>query len=881
MRKGVCSLRSLFHRPDPRILWLVGGLALLVHGLVLASVWFPLQAVMGLVWAGVVPGALGVHLLLSDDQTLDIVERALLAAGLGYASLVLGTLILHFLPGPLTRVHLLVFYDLLVLPLLVLAVKGGTSVSGTSSERIPVRLPVPICGSRQVMESRTQTKDHRPHFLRQRSLASAVVAISLVAAFFRLPNLGYSEFQGDEAKILVKAAATIQGIDDALFLHNKGPAEILVTAFVFATAGRVNEALARLPFTLANLSGTVALLVVGRRYFDWHTGWWAAILIALNGYFVAFARIVQYQSLVFLMSCLAMLCAHRLWQGGRSRSLLILMALFAATGLLAHYDAAFMLLPMGFVLLRRWLEYPLERRQILRWAAVAAIVLIIILGLFYVPYLQHPHFATTVDYISRRAGGYPPYANFRHFFINSTIYNSVYYVGLMVVLLVGTVFWRFSRITSERHWLGWVLMLLFGAAILSLMVWPEWWSLEPVPRSWSGALFGSLLLVLFGSKANSVPWKAVLLWFAGPFLLYTFLISDPRTHLYIMFPAWALLGSQGLTGILQNLKQGTTRWLAQGMLAGLLLLSSVYIYWMFVQHMVEVKRTYPRYRLPIYWTPYGDRFPKVGLFGFPYRAGWKVIGELYADGTLNGDYSSNEEPQITLWYSRGAFRCEGEPRYYFIAEQVQDSRPVPRHKVEDDYELVGVVQVDNYPKMRIYEREPASLSYSDYRLQTISAHYDSQVSGWNFDTALGGGPPTIQHPASLLMGEDIEFLGYDLQTHTVAAGDPLCLALYWRARRPIAQDYKVFVHLAKDGHFAAQKDGQPGCWQEPTISWIPGDVIVDPYCLVTEAGTPAGEYTLRAGLYLPETAQRLDVSDRGGIAIGNAIELGRVKVVEG
>jgi len=859
----------------------LGALALLAHGLMLAPIWFPLRAGVGLIWAGLVPGVLAVRLLASNDRSLDTIERAILAIGLGYVALVLGTLLLHRLPGPLTRAHIIVAYDLLILALLVLAIKSGVYADNTGFEYALFWLPVRKGTESQVTASPTRTNNHTPahHWLRR--AVGSLVAILLFAVIFRLPNLGYSEFQGDEAKILVKAAATIQGIEDALFLHNKGPAEILVTTFVFAMAGRVNEALARLPFTLANLGGIIALLVVGHRYFDWHTGWWAAILIALNGYFVAFARIVQYQSLVFLMSCLVMLCAHRLWQGGRSRSLLILMVLFAATGLLAHYDTAFILLPMGYVLLRRWLEHPPERRQILTWATLVAIVLLIILGLFYVPYLQHPHFATTADYISRRAGGYPPYANFRHFLINSTIYNSVYYVGLMVVLLVGTIFWSLSRISSERHWLGWVLVLLFGTAILSLLIWPEWWSLEPVPRSWSGALFGSLLLVLFGSKANSVPWKAVLLWFAGPFLLYTFLISDPRTHLYVMFPAWALLGSQGLTRVLKRLRRGTTRRLVQGVLAGILLLSGLYLYWMFVQHMVEVKRTFPRYRLPIYRAPYGDQLPRVGLFGFPYRAGWKVIGTLYANGTLGGDYSSNEEPQITLWYTHGAFRCEGEPRYYFIAERVQDSWPVPEDKIAGGYELVGTVRADGRPSIQIYEKRPTSLDDSNYDLHEVSAHYDNQLSIPDFDTILGDDSRDIQEISSLLLGRDIEFLGYDLDTQTVTVGAPIYLTLYWRARRPIAQDYKVFVHLENDGDFAAQKDSQPDCWQKPTNTWSPGDVIVDRHCLVVDPRASTGAYSLRIGLYLLDTGQRLDVVTDDGTEMGDVIELERLMVTQG
>ncbi|MEA3407908.1 MAG: hypothetical protein U9R48_07505 [Chloroflexota bacterium] len=51
----------------------------------------------------------------------------------------------------------------------------------------------------------------------------------VIAAFFRFFNLSYAEFQGDEVAVLHKAAACIQGRQDALFLHKKGPAEILVS----------------------------------------------------------------------------------------------------------------------------------------------------------------------------------------------------------------------------------------------------------------------------------------------------------------------------------------------------------------------------------------------------------------------------------------------------------------------------------------------------------------------------------------------------------------------------------------------------------------------------------------------------------------------------
>ena len=86
--------------------------------------------------------------------------------------------------------------------------------------------------------------------------------------------------------------------------------------------------------------------------------------------------------------------------------------------------------------------------------------------------------------------------------------------------------------------------------------------------------------------------------------------------------------------------------------AAVLVVSAAYLHIMFISHRPEYRRTYPEHRVRLFWVPYGDNMPTKGLFGFPYRAGWKVVGSLYAQGILQGDYSSNEESHITGWYLR-------------------------------------------------------------------------------------------------------------------------------------------------------------------------------------------------------------------------------------
>jgi hypothetical protein len=52
-------------------------------------------------------------------------------------------------------------------------------------------------------------------------------AILLLALALRLVNMGYKELQGDEGVIMVRAASALTGDNAELFLHQKGPMEIL------------------------------------------------------------------------------------------------------------------------------------------------------------------------------------------------------------------------------------------------------------------------------------------------------------------------------------------------------------------------------------------------------------------------------------------------------------------------------------------------------------------------------------------------------------------------------------------------------------------------------------------------------------------------------
>jgi hypothetical protein len=132
------------------------------------------------------------------------------------------------------------------------------------------------------------------------------------------------------------------------------------------------------------------------------------------------------------------------------------------------------------------------------------------------------------------------------------------------------------------------------------------------------------------------------------------------------------------------------------------------------------------------------------------------------------------------------------------------------------------------------------------------------------------------HVSALGFGPDIDLSGYDL---SVAArgmmGRTLTAALYWQARAVPAENYTVFVQaLNTDGQVVWQADRFPANNFRPTLSWMLGEVVSDPYLWDIPSTVAPGRYTLIAGLYLSASGQRLPVISADGKAQGDHVALG-------
>jgi 4-amino-4-deoxy-L-arabinose transferase-like glycosyltransferase len=113
--------------------------------------------------------------------------------------------------------------------------------------------------------------------------------------------------------------------------------------------------------------------------------------------------------------------------------------------------------------------------------------------------------------------------------------------------------------------------------------------------------------------------------------------------------------------------------------------------------------------------------------------------------------------------------------------------------------------------------------------------------------------PTPQYPTQADLAGKVLFLGYDLYgpaESNVESGDTLQVTTYWRCLEEMDKDYSIYVRLEDEaGHLWGQTDNWPAKGFLPTSQWREGLIVRDEYSIEILAGTPPGDYRLRAGMY--------------------------------
>ena len=149
-----------------------------------------LRAAAALLILALAPGYVLVEWLLGRDPTLTLLERLLYGLGAGFALWVPGVLALSYLPGGLQGWQVLLAFNVVTVLLTLLTVAAWRR-SGRGWDTL------------LAFDSQTTYRV---------LVLAALVSLLLVGGFFRLTRLDYSEFQGDEAKVILRAGRRRAGL---------------------------------------------------------------------------------------------------------------------------------------------------------------------------------------------------------------------------------------------------------------------------------------------------------------------------------------------------------------------------------------------------------------------------------------------------------------------------------------------------------------------------------------------------------------------------------------------------------------------------------------------------------------------------------------------
>ncbi len=913
------------------------GAALLLPLLLIIVPWYPGQLVVGLLLIAFWPGYALLAALWpgTHDSPLAQLERGLMAVAVSYGLTITLLLLMAFVRIPFNTFSVVSGLAGLTLLFTLIAWRQ-------QSDRPESKIPdlKPASGSGQPPTSSPTSDLPNPT-----SYLVWVVIILLIAAFFRVANVYYSDHQGDEADILLRAMSLVYGNVEAILTHSKGPGEILLLNAIGALTGRFDEQTVRLPFSLAGTASIGLIVLLGGRLFNRQTGIVAGLLAAIDGVFVSYARTAQYQSGVLLLTLAAIYCFYRFRQtGGQSRRLHGLGTFLLAASFLVHFETILLLPVVVYLTVSRFTFHVLRFTSSTLWVHLSRLpshisrltylwpsilIFVATTTIFYLPFLLHPNVGKTGTYLENRIGGgsLPPFNNLGHFFyIEALKYNSAYYVVLfnvclLVVVVIALIGGQEGRRAEEQGSRGgkpvrsFSTSLLASLSVIILIIGGVALALAGVQKL-SAVAIGLGLTVIFAlmilSPNTALPHRTLWLWIAPPFLVCVFLVNRPGKHHYLFMAALVILVGLVLT---EGWQRATTRWsgLRQPVGQGIMISLSLVLLLIFAAHTVmvllrsdlEYVLTYPDHKSAFYPTdadyPYRAR---IG-FGYPFRLGWQVIGQLKRTGQLEGTWAGNDEGNAPNWYmlNTPASPCypdyvlQGEITYkgdndFNVPFRPNDFGYVPRYRIWGNDRL----------RMTVLEFNPAADETEVIDLYETS-HFDPPVTAADFAAGLPAqstSEPDITLAPALVLGEGSELkqnappeylerakqlegrvalMGYDLDTRYAYPAGIVPVTLYWQTQNLLSLRYKVFVHLtSSEGQLWTQADDFPVCGTSHANTWLPGTFVLDRHLLKLPPDIPAGEYTLRVGMYEPDLNLRLNYFDVAGNEQGNSLTIGTVMI---
>jgi len=500
--------------------------------------------------------------------------------------------------------------------------------------------------------------------------------ILLLAVAFRFVYLHYTEYIGDEAGIcLYNAIELIKGNTDVisnplLANHTRPPMQVLLPAIVYLFTHSFDEVVVRFPFAVSGLISVWFIYIIACEIFGSRIyGWIAGSLAALNGYFVAFSRIVQYQSFVITSLVLTFLFLYKFINSVELKDInkhFILSMFIFSIAVLSHFESLIFIPVVLFAIIAK-LQRTNSKKIV--YILVGGICLFcIIAALYYLSFSMVSLSKKTSITSWEKRFDMSLHFNIKSFWATNVAYNYSLYMILITILSLFSVFNKLS---------------------------------------YNNCLLG--------------------IWFLSYFIFYVVLCKRPSTHLYTIFPAWILLASYGVKTIFSN--YANSKWvtpvktqIGKAIFWVTFTIVCVFtgnaVYSRFIQYSpISIsRRNFP---------------PGCHILGTTHGSnGWKTVGYLFRTGLLYGSYASNESRKITSFYlrkrealsPRRQKRITGNEKY--LIEAIEPLRRKYFHNIPRNYHLIARVYSNNKLTIKIFEKNAKNDKIKHYYNKDYKAFYN-------------------------------------------------------------------------------------------------------------------------------------------------------------
>jgi hypothetical protein len=124
----------------------------------------------------------------------------------------------------------------------------------------------------------------------------------------------------------------------------------------------------------------------------------------------------------------------------------------------------------------------------------------------------------------------------------------------------------------------------------------------------------------------------------------------------------------------------------------------------------------------------------------------------------------------------------------------------------------------------------------------------------------------------------IELVGWRLTPQRPRAGAPVKIDLFWRAKKSVRNQWKVFVHIDASGQ-RIHADHDPVSGVYPTQDWQAGDLIVDSHHITIKRTIKPAVFTFFTGLYRGKTRMKIKNQSKKLKDHDNRAILGKIQVL--